>query len=309
MKLSIIDLDVNTAVSEFYDLALYSSGYERRSRFIPPMIKGASKAVAIGFSDHINELDRPENDSYFRSLTGSDVLIAEPNDDAVISAILKDILGKNDNAKIFVDISSMSRSWYAAVLNWARFRSGLRNIEIVFGYSHGSYSNNEFPSRVISGISCISGCEGQPGPTRKSVAVFGLGYDQHAPLAVLDYLEPDVVYAYYGTMHEKHEHLNRALEVNKAFIDHVSGSVVTFNTLSVREAYLGIIELSSAYIRDSNVILIPLGPKTHVLGSMLAAMRFADIACLHVSGRFRTPVNIEASGDIAACRVTIERSR
>jgi hypothetical protein len=57
----------------------------------------------------------------------------------------------------------------------------------------------------------------------------------------------------------------------------------------------------------SNIILIPMGPKPHVLAAMLLCLRFEkEMTCLRVRGKREPRVDVEAEGHIVATRVYFE---
>jgi hypothetical protein len=59
---------------------------------------------------------------------------------------------------------------------------------------------------------------------------------------------------------------------------------------------------------NRNVVLVSLGPKTHVLAGLLVASRNEEITFLHVHGRSISAMDVKAATDIAVCSVTFDDS-
>ena len=75
--------------------------------------------------------------------------------------------------------------------------------------------------------------------------------------------------------------------------------------VSVEAAYRNLAETIAPHRPDGEITLVPMGPKPHVLASIIVAIRFPEVACLRVtssSGR----VDVFPTGDIVATRVIVK---
>jgi hypothetical protein len=201
----------------------------------------------------------------------------------------------------------MSRQWYAAILNWARFVPSIAEVEIDMLYSIGKY-REDYPSLVINSISAIPGCEGTPLPLNDEVAIFGLGFDELAPLCVLDQVEPDVIYSFLACPAAFNDYPERARNCNQELIRH-SMFTLELPLRSVQMSYSSLAEVVSKHYGKENVTLIPMGPKPHVLACILLAFRFGSITCLRVSGKRTKSYHIEATGEIVPTRINFKAQR
>jgi len=159
---------------------------------------------------------------------------------------------------------------------------------------------------VIEDMISIPGCEGAALPQAESVAVFGLGFYGLAALCVLDRLEADTVFAYLASPAFSSSYPEIVKRENKDLIeDHHTQMVLELPLSSVETTYRYLSELITPFRPTAEVVLVPMGPKPHVLAGILVAMRFPDVACLRVSARRERPEEVEAEGSIVAARVEL----
>ena len=65
-------------------------------------------------------------------------------------------------------------------------------------------------------------------------------------------------------------------------------------------------ELVASAVASHNVLLGPLGPKLHVLASILCALRYPSAACLHAVGSAESDLAISALGAISVTGVVLQ---
>jgi hypothetical protein len=218
----VTDLEVDDIVNCKYDLVLFASGYEERCTYAPTQLRKrslhAGNSIVFGFEEMKDDSQRLANDQYFAEQWNKPI-VAPAGDDGLIYELLRKEFGQgNASLRILVDYSSMSRLWYTAVLNWARFFPGKGEILIDMLYSVGHHKAPA-PPMVISDILSLPGCEGVPLPLSRSVAIFGLGFEGAAALCVLDRLEPDVLYCHFAAPAAFDDYPARVMTSNKAVID------------------------------------------------------------------------------------------
>ena len=299
----VFDLTMTDIADSAYDLVLFASGYEERCTHIPRKLDRTRfvSPVVLGFKEIEDDPQRQENDRYFSSRWG-ELLPIRGDDDGVIYELLRRRFPQSKTSiRILVDYSSMSRLWYTAVLNWARFFEGTASITIDLLYSVGDHKDPTAPM-VISEIMSLPGCEGLILPLSKSIAVFGLGFEGFAALCVLDRLEPDELYCYLAAPAAFKDYPRRARRANKEVI-RLANACLLFPLGSVERCFANLAELVSQYRSEANITLVPMGPKPHTLAAILIAMRFHEVSCLRVGYRRHTPERVGTTGKIVATRV------
>ena len=177
-----------------------------------------------------------------------------------------------------------------------------------FLYAMGKYEKEKQPM-VIRKMVSIPGCEGRAYRLRESVAIFGLGFHGLAALCVLDRLEADIVYTFLASPGASPDYVALTRKYNRDLIaDRKSKPVFELPLASVETCYRYLAETIALHRLDGEITLVPMGPKPHVLASILIAMRFQEVACLRVSG-YVEPLDVLPTGEVVASRVIVQDAR
>lgn len=303
----VLDIDFDSVCEERYDIALFASGYESRCNYLPGLIDPGivARPLVFGFTEELHTGERDDNDKFFLERWGRNPIPLSIDDEKPIYEHLHGHAQSPDRpVNILMDYSSMSRLWYAAVLNWARFAVSGKEVIIDFVYSMGKYEKKKTPMVIRSMVS-VPGCEGRAFRLQESIAVFGLGFHGLAALCVLDRLEVDTVYAFFASPGASEEYVAKTKKFNKDLItDNKTKTVLELPLASIESCYRYLANIIAPHRPDGEITLVPMGPKPHVLASILVAMRFQEVACLRVSG---TPdlLDVKPTGDIVATRVIV----
>ena len=304
----VLDIDFDSVCEEQYDISIFASGYEARCIHIPQKIDPhkVDTPLVFGFIEEPLSGSRPNNDEFFKDRWNQKPFPLSVDGDKPIYRKLHELTHSLDRPiRILLDYSSMSRHWYATVLNWARFASSGKDVIIDFVYAMGKYEEEKKPM-VIRSMTSIQGCEGRAYRLRQSIAVFGLGFHGLATLAVLEQLEADIVYAFLAAPGSSEGYVEKARQINKDLInDHRTRAVLELPLASVERCYRLLAETIAPHRPDGEITLVPMGPKPHVLASILVAMRFQEVACLRVSGA-PASVDVKPTGEKVATRVIVK---
>lgn len=307
ISIRVLNRDFEAVCSEEYDICLFASGYESRCTNIASQVKkeAVTQPLVFGFTEEAKTENRIKNDKFFSGTWGCEPILLSGDDEKPIYDCLNHYTQAVDRPlRLLLDYSSMSRLWYTAVLNWARFAASGRNVTIDFVYSIGEYKENQH-GFVIRDMVSIPGCEGRAYRLRESVAVFGLGFHGAAALCVLDHLEADSVYAFLASPGSKPDYVRKVRDLNKELIENRKMKHVLELPLdNVESCYRTLAETIARYRPDGEITLVPMGPKPHVLASILVAMRFPEVACIRISAT-PDPSDVIATGDIVATRVIV----
>lgn len=309
ISIQVLDIDFDSVCDKQYDISLFASGYESRCIHVPKLITPSMIAnpLMFGFKEEAHSGKRDDNDKFFLDRWNCEPIILSSDDEEPIYEHLHRHTQPLDRPiHILVDYSSMSRLWYAAVLNWARFAASGKDVIVDFIYAMGRYEEEKTPM-VIREMVSIPGCEGRAYRLRESVAIFGLGFHGLAALCVLDQLEADIVYAFLASPGSTEEYVAKTREINKELINnHKTKPLLELPLASIEMCYRYLAEIIAPHRQDGEITLVPMGPKPHVLASILVAMRFPEVACLRVSG---TPdlLDVKPTGELVATRVIIKK--
>ena len=229
---------------QHFDLAVYASGYERRASYLAKQLEPAQidRTLVLGFEQESDDPQRVENDRLFLERWTDTIVRISSDDDGPIYDALRDFEWPSSKANILIDYSSMSRLWYAGILNWVRHSTASPTVNLWFSYAIPTYAKIVRPLSVINRILAIPGMEGRSMPFAQSVAIFGLGFDEYVTLAVLDRLEPDVVYSFFAGPGATPAYTSNAKRLNSELIK-FSNATVEIPLRSVRFAFTRIAEV------------------------------------------------------------------
>ncbi|NMG75951.1 hypothetical protein [Aromatoleum diolicum] len=291
-------------VSTNYDLAIFASGYEQRCSQCAEALDFSriKKCLVLGFEDEVIKESRRINDDIFRAKTGSDPVIAGSNFVQILCNVIfesvSECFSRGQKAKLLIDYSSMYREWYGYALSLAcELVSSGGEIEIDFVYSAGVYPENyrrALEEIVLESIAPLMGMEGLSASRSSSVAILGLGFSPVAGLGALERLQPDKVFCFLASPASYDRYVLVSRDSNEC-LTRRSSAVIELPLLSLSGAYRGLVELTWPYVDRHHINILPMGPKPHILASMLVAKTFRSVACLY--GRIKTPYGIDVVAD------------
>ena len=209
-----------------------------------------------------------------------------------------------ESSNIIIDYSSMARSWYSAILLW--FRESPRSIScasLYFLYAVGKYSLEIADKDVVIGqIETLPGCEGESNRHARTVIVFGLGFYGSMALCACEQLEPDVLYTIATQENPIDGVVIEDRFGNKDLVRRAAQSF-RLNVGSVAMAYRCLADVANRHLaRGEAVILVPMGPKTHVLASILVSLSNRSVCSLRVRhDQYKS--DISASGEVIMTKV------
>ena len=303
-SIRVLDTDWDTASGTHYDLSIFASGYESRCTHVPSRLDPSkiTNPAVFGFTEASQDANRTRNDAFFLEAWRRVPIPLSGDDEKPIYDYLHEHTKTLKSVRMLIDYSSMSRLWYTAILNWARFAASGRTVTMDFAYAVGNYHSERDPM-VVRDMVTLPGCEGRAYRLRESVAVFGLGFHGLAALCVLDQLEPDTVYAFLASPGSSPEEEAKTREANRGLVnDHKTKAVLELPLPSVESAYRSLAEMIAPHRPDGETTLIPMGHKPHILASTLVAMRFAEVACLRVTS-MSPGSDVTARGPLIITRV------
>jgi hypothetical protein len=308
-KLHVDDLSIGELTNEQYDLAIFSCGYEERCIEVPSKIsnENVNKALIISFDQHLSDDMRQSNyDFYEAEWPSSELLtITQCNVGSVYSAMRTIIEGIDKEViNVLVDYTSMSRSWYAAILNYL-IKFSEKEIVIDLTYANGIY-HDENLNVELGELKVIPGCEGISLTKKQNAAIFTLGFDKYGPLRLYNLLNPNRCYGIMASPAASYQYEDLCLEKNRDFIlHHLDGekNLVKLPINSISLCYEHMSQMIMPLQNDFNVSIIPFGPKPHILASILCSFNFPNVTCMYSEYIRKTTTKVQASGEVVISRV------
>ena len=290
-----------------YDLVICASGYESRAVAVVKSLQLANDnitgqhRIVMAFSEHIDAHARKGNDECFRSLGFLEKLCSGSSAEAA-ATIISSCLGMLQNrrsARILVDITSMTRSWYGAAVKALAQCKGCETISVHFAYTPANFIEPapDYPPNRIVGP--IAGFTGNTLPDKPTALVVGLGYDRDRALGLMDYLDPQLTLLFTSNPATDDQFLERVREVNKELYSELPQNQLFDYPVNDLVATFKLLESVCNGLRhDWRVVLCSFGPKAFGLCCSLIACVYKDLSIWRVSAdQHETPIDHKPLGD------------
>jgi hypothetical protein len=308
-NLYVEDVSLEDVLTSFYDLAVFTCGYEERCTYLSSVLASEKlgDVFVFGFENNAGGEEVTNNHEYFRSRFGCDVTAIGYAEVAIIIAVLRSGVKRlvqigQETATVLVDYSSMPRIWYSEILNFFKNHDEPIDIFFDFIYSVGEHVHADTPRQLGAPI-ILPGCEAVTTYSKKTVAIFGLGFDSGAPICMHGKIEPDITYALIARPGALEDYTKRTLGINSDFIDMSVDEVIYSPLASVKQTYDSLREVFFPFRSSAMTVIVPFGPKPHALASILAAMNYPSVTCLY-SSTGSSSVSVVATTDLVMCRVS-----
>jgi hypothetical protein len=304
MKLSLFEQLDFAESSKSYDLIVTASGYESRARFVAETIgaQGSSGCarLVLSFAEHLKECARPENDAAFERLGYKPFLCHGRSDEEVSQVIAGalEALPKIPEPRILVDISSMTRAWYGAIVRSVMALHLEGSMVVHFAYTPAEFvaPPNDYPPNRIVGP--VAGFTGNTLPTKPTALILGLGYDKDRAIGLKDHLDPQLTILFYADPASDDRYVPHVLSVNSGLFHEVRDECIfPYPFMDASGAFRLLESVSKGMTRDWRVVLCSLGPKVFGLYCFLVASLNRDISIWRVTADLHEePFDHKASG-------------
>ncbi len=312
-KLHVDDLSIGELRQSKYDIALFSCGYEERCIDVATRLHkdNIDNVIVLAFDQHKEDPVRVDSLNYFsESWTGFKLLEISQREISEIQKILSEIINKVNvrELKILIDYTSMSRAWYAAILNYLVNFCELR-VTVDLIYATAVYKNLDL-NVELGELRIIPGCEGISLTKRYNAAIFMLGFDRYGPQRLYNLLNPNKCFGIMAAPAATYDYENTCLEKNKDFISHYLGGedkLIKLPINSIATCYDNMSQMLSPLRSEYNVSIIPFGPKPHILAAILCSFNYPNVTCLYSEYIRNETTKVESSGDFVICRLHVKR--
>jgi hypothetical protein len=305
-RYTVSDISFSKIQLETYDVAIYCSGYEARCTHLYGQLdQGRSK------SNWLVQLPNPDKPDLCIRHDGFDrnpelvFLRPDINCEQSILHVLNSAQKSAVPLRVLVDYSSMPRRLFAIPLLWSLWASG-RPIQIDYAYSLGTHISN-YTADEIEELVCMPGCEGRQRPNRRSIAIFGFGFEGVSLETAYNMLEVDELRGFVFSPGAFPDYESRAIAANESLINEIPDKVLwKFPLRSVEETYRFLLEFVADSAPQYNISILPAGPKPGVLASLLVCLRNTSASCLAIKYAHPSVRPVTASGEVVVTRVAFQ---
>jgi hypothetical protein len=294
-----------------FDIFVGASGYESRATHAISRIptRDIPAKVAFGFEDRITP-QREDNDKAFDRL-GVRIVSAKGD---LVTPIRDEVRGlitdcKGETPRLFVDYASMTRCWYAGIIEAIRGLETKERVECMFSYSPAIFSEpaETAPNSVVGPIPGFCSLDV---PDKPSALVIGLGYERERALGLLEYIDPAVAFAFYTDPALDSKFRDAVLANNAGLLRSLPKDRLYPHPLNdLQRTGNVLLSLCGGLREDYRIVLAPLGVKPFSLLCLLLAARFRDLDVWRVSACGGASVqDRKALGPLLILRVVFDRN-
>jgi len=306
-KLYVEDISLQDLFERVYEISIFSCGYEERSANLATILKPEKIGCTLvfGFGGKKSETCL-QNEALFKEHLESDVTDISYGETHRIISVLraeveKLIFSKKEIVKVLVDYSSMPRLWYSEILNFFKNFNSAVEFELDFVYSVGEHAHSDQPQQLGDPI-VLPGCEAVATYSKRTVAIFGLGFDSGAPICMHGKIEPDNTYALIARPGALEDYSKKTFSINEDFIAESVDEVIYSPLSSVKQTYDSLREIFFPFRTSAITVIVPFGPKPHALAAIIAAMNYPGVTCLYSSTGSRPSV-VTATSELVLSRI------
>ena len=265
------------------DVIICASGYESRASFLADSLgtNAVKFKYVLSFKDQKDIPTRIKNDKIFRS-HGYQFIENEKDNYDFIRTLLPLInnITKENSINILIDYSSMTRTWFAAIVN--SFHHFTKNVKLIFSYSVAKFSEPNPSYSPSIKFDPIPGFNNLSIPDKPTALIIGLGYEKDRAAGLIEYFDADEVFAFVTDNLKYKPFLYAA---NKTLLKQIKpDNIIPYPMNDIMFTYKILTNLCLDLASNYRIIITPSGPKPFSLLSFICGIQLRFIDIWRVSG-------------------------
>ena len=279
------------------DCIIAASGFHSRCTYVAENMNlhEASKLL-ITFDENEQVELRQKNEAVFRNLgfiTINESSRSISNIEKLLNSTLNDNVSESLN--IVIDYSCMPKIWISAILNFIHENESLKQrINIYFAYTPKKFIAGA--KRTVEFIGPISGTDEQIKIDKSVALIAGLDNSPDSTMKIINKVNPDRIFAFIPDPAFSADYLKSLLDNNKSLLEMVDRNDILKYPAGNPEQINSLLTSLCLDLRlNSRVVIVPQGPKTFALTSLLLSMRYPDIKLWEIisrTGKYNTEEGI-----------------
>lgn len=295
---NVINIDISEIKSRTFDLAIFASGYEQRSSHLARFINKSlvENYMILGFSEHNKNEIRKDNDNFYTNNYSEPIVLSSSDEKEIYKELNKFFkkLSHKSSMSILIDYTSMSRLWYAGILNFIKFQTNLE-VEVYLNYSVGQYNDNIY-SYTYKSINSLPSHEGSLCSNTRTILILSVGFYPELAQSVIEEIEPNDIIGVLSIPSLKQDYEERSLK-SKKYLEQDIYKWINCPINDLENIFRTYAEIASNNISEKDVLFLSLGPKIFTLASILVSQRFEQVTCLYLKSEYNDLNNVYATGD------------
>ena len=270
----------NELLTEKFDFLIAVSGYQKRCTYLAENTRFENtEKIVFSMDDSDNHRLRQENDDVFNRLGFTSVRTAASTT-AELEQQIQRIFGCKTclTLNVLIDYSCMPKSWYATIVNYLlRNDFNAKRINVFFSYT--AKKNNVISQKSkLKAFEPIFVQKDSMIDNKPVVLVTGLNNNHAIVKELIERLKPNDTMAFVPEFSHDHQYYDKVVENNSSILKHVASEKV-YKYPAHKPDQIGsmLTSLCLDLRLKSKVVLVPHGPKTLSLASILLSVRYPDI--------------------------------
>ncbi len=273
--------------TEKIDFIIATSGFHSRCTCLSENIDLAStKKHLITFDDNNYVKLRKENESVFIKL-GFLPVIEKARSGKEIEKLLDKICRNNTSEilNIIVDYSCMPKIWIATILDFiSKNELPEQRINVFFAYTPKRFLPNikkivEFIGPIIEPKDLIQN-------ETNLTLIAGLDNNYESIIKLIKNINPQKIFAFVPEPAFDQEYSKSVYKKNKPLLEKIGDeNIIKYPANNQEEINSKLTSLCLDLRLNSRVIIVPLGPKTFALTSLLLSLRYPDIKLWDITSK------------------------
>lgn len=264
---------------ERIDCIIAASGFHPRCTYIAENLRiGNAHKIVITFDEKDHAELRKQNESVFSDL-GFISIDENIKSGKNIETLLKSQCNNSvaDSFNILVDYSCMPKLWISTILNYLHDNDSLKEkINVFFAYTPRKFV--PVNKRTVEFVGPVSGKEESMMNDKGISLIAGLDNSLDSTMKIINKVNPDRIYAFIPEPAFSEEYLRTLMKINKPLLDKIEkGNIIRYPAKDPEQINSILTSLCLELRLDSRIMIVPQGPKTFALTSLLLSLRYPDI--------------------------------
>lgn len=260
------------------DIFIAASGYESRSLVIPQKLNNPGRRkVVLAFTERRKYPRRPKNDQYFRDNNYEFFYTSgfgEPDFESIFSQY------NQDELKILIDISVMTRKWYYTLLTFLHITNKFKHLHVRVSYCPAFYDAPVQLRRKTTLRNFETGMKhyNHRHREKKTALLLGLGIEIGLSQKIFDRMGPDHTILLHADPSVQKEYVQNVFITNHSVINRVPiRNMIGYPVLNPLEIYKVLTETVLPLRDEYHVVIVPQGPKIFSFMTMLFQNNYPDV--------------------------------
>lgn len=291
------------------DILICASGYETRSIYVAQNLgERFHNKIVFGINSYLENSNRIKNDKFYREQGFKYQIENEDTGEKIILSIHEIINSSSNSVNIYIDYSSMPRTWYSELIRYLGDLNFKQNVSVIFLYSEGKFVKPSDKETYNLHVEPLRGFTYASVPEKPTALIIGLGYETRRPLGLKEYFDASKMVLFLTDEQTSGKYYSEVIKKNKILLETVEkknpNDVFYYPVNDQEFTFFNLERVCKEIQKSYRIVIAPCGPKFFTLCSLLVAFKNTDLDVWRISaGEGRVPFDRKPSGEIMCLKV------